>query len=265
MRMLRNALRALSPRMEIAEGANHIEPAYDLPFAQQKPAPARVPSRAFELDFSRPRELVTSDHNDLITAPLLEYRYLDTDEHVLVPNVHNNQLPEYWLMCARARAQNKREEARAMEKNTYFSAKEREANVARLMKLADEIEAHAEQEDKALIASRNPQPGCQLPPSDSINMSRTRAAYEAYKAGKAERIRATDRANDIATLDQLDVEEGHARYALRVAFFLDTSDINSREICALVSPSAIGEIIARIDTRDREEINATEHHSERMR
>lgn len=217
-----------------------------------------TPQRSFTLDMSRPRALINAE--EVTTAALLQYQYTDTGEQVLVPNVWNNQMPEHRALHQRAMAARKRTEAYEAAHNARLSSSERIKWATHLLEIAVGMEDNAQAQIALAEHEQQPQHTCGLPPSDPTNLPRTRQAYADYLHDRQTREHMIRNPSSITEIEQWEALECSARHALQAAFFLDTSEFNTRTMCADVSPNQMAQML-----ESRDSVKAHHEYRERMR
>lgn len=197
------------------------------------------------IDESRPRKLA-DNHADTKRCSQLHYVYLDTGEEVTVTNVWHNQPPRVLAENLKEQATRLRSEADKAMLDTGLSPEERKAKRDQCLSRAQEsMELAAIHDDRDTFMTHGFY-SCSMPPPDRQEFRRTREALDEYYATQPERDASLARVECDQDYQAWLAKENEVVYAAQLAFYLDTSDINSRDSCRLMYPSSIRDLVNNI-------------------
>lgn len=215
-----------------------------------------TPRHETTLDRTRPHKLIDPAEKGGKAArfhPQLEYEYLDNGERVIVPNTTYNQTFHTRLSDARAELNRASEDLSRLnlikDPDIYerYKAQVLRKRISDLNARIAELTIAAQNEGMGIYSCGNPLP-------DNIHMPRTCQAWDEYKRVVAPELdRLFSAMSDKATKGQATHEAFDAwqaalkssLYQLQAAYYFDTSHINSRSNCLLLSLHDIERAAAR--------------------
>lgn len=200
------------------------------------------------LDKSRPHRLVSTS-NPRRSAQLV-YEYTDNGQCVSVPNVSYNQSAYVHASLTRLAIIEIEAKIDSTKRDIRLSPAAKADIVRRYMERVSELTSLLSDQE---IAAQNEGMGiysCGLPPADNVGLPRTRAAVAHYLAKVKPGIEAAFErmfSGDDFYGAFKEWEDGLIGCAddLRLAFYLDTSNINSRDSCNRMDVDRIVELARR--------------------
>lgn len=187
---------------------------------------SRIPFEQ-SLDKTRPRVLVLPANAR--KSHTLHYRYTDTGEEVVVPNVWYNQTSAGQAATYRQRIQLNCVDLDRLARSAYqgdrVTSELRGRLVRRNAELKDLAEAHeldAQNDGMAVYSCGNPLP-------DRESFARTMAAWAEYLEVRPQLDAAFSAIQSVDDVHEWERMCANALQELRTAFYFDTSDINSRQ------------------------------------
>lgn len=189
-------------------------------------------------------------------GPYLSFRYADSGDEVTVPNCHYNQPPSMRLLTVRHQIMLEREKINLLQRRMYISDEDRLLQHQAILARIAALEA---QTQELRIAAGNEGMGtysCGNPAPDNLRLPRTRVAFQLYESNQKSAIdQAFDRvftsADAVAALREWEQLTADAQADLQMAYYFDTSHINSRASCALMSIDNIAKQVARAKLHDQ--------------